>query len=83
MKVTFLSILFCGCIFLSSCATPVTKYREAVQQVDDRESEAVYATNDSIHAGRFDLAEKYSDQSVRLVTPPIKRIPIQDFTVKQ
>lgn len=40
-------------------------------------SQSVWAVYDSINAGRFDLADEYSGQSVRLVPAPKNRIPIQ------
>ena len=72
MKALLLSIL--SCLLLCSCATPHGLKTQVA--VDARLSEAVYATRDSMDAGRFDLAYKYSNEAARLVSPPKKRIPI-------
>jgi len=47
-------------------------------------SKLVYAENAAIHARRFDLAEKFSNEAVRIVPPPKKAVdvkPIQNFVV--
>lgn len=44
--------------------------------VDDKLSQAVYAVDDSMSVGRFDLAKKYSGQAVRLSPPPKERLTI-------
>lgn len=77
-----LSAVLCVCLLMASCASPLKTYQAVQQKSNDDLSQAVYATNDSIHSGRFDLAEKYSDQSTRLIAPPANRIPIQQFIIK-
>jgi hypothetical protein len=66
MKTLF---LVCSLILLTSCTFYTEKQSEALSQ-------SSYAVNDSIEHGRFDLAEKYSEQVVRIVKPPKKRIVI-------
>jgi hypothetical protein len=57
-------------LLLCSCTVYTEKQSEALSQ-------NVYAANDSLNTARIDLAEYYSDQSIRLVKPPKKRIDIQ------
>jgi hypothetical protein len=62
-------------LLLTSCAVDTPpKYSEEVSQV-------VYATYDSIENARIELAKEYSDQTVRLITPPKQRIPIKPIIV--
>ena len=56
-------------ILLTSCTFYTEKQSEALSQT-------VYATQDSLDHGRFELAEKYSELTVRIVKPPKKRIVI-------
>jgi len=46
----------------------------------ERVSQAVYATHDSLEKSRIDLAKKYSDETIRLIEPPKKRLPISAIT---
>lgn len=63
-------------LFLSSCTMYTEKRSEALSQ-------AVTATSDSIKYARFDLAEEYSDEAVKLALPPKNRIKINPiFTSK-
>ena len=57
-------------MFLNSCTVYTEKQSEAL-------SKSVYATKDSIDNARIDLADKYANESTRLVKPPKKRIDIQ------
>lgn len=52
---------------LSGCAGTAT---QLVNETDSLIRKSVYATDDSLQARRYDLAKKYSAQSVRLVAPP-------------
>ena len=62
-------------LFLSGCVTFSEKNSEAL-------SVAVYATKDSIDNSRVDLAEKYSNEATRLVSPPKKRVEIKAIVEK-
>lgn len=44
----------------------------------DRETLArgIYATQDAMDAGRFDLADKYAHETTLLIPPPKHRIPV-------
>lgn len=66
-KIFLLSFIF---LFLNSCTVYTEKQSEAL-------SKAVYATKDSLDNARLDLAGKYSEESVRIVKPPKKRIDVQ------
>lgn len=61
---------------MSSCTVYTEKRSEALSQ-------NVGATRDSIAAGRFDLADKYSIESVRLAFPPKKAIKINPIITKK
>ena len=63
-------------VILSGCETTMVP-----TPISETARQAVYATHDSIKVGRFDMAEKYSDQSVQLIPPPLKKVlvkPIYD-----
>lgn len=66
MKTLF---LVCGLILLTSCTFYTEKQSEVLSQT-------VYATRDSLEHGRFELAEKYSELTTRIVKPPKKRVII-------
>lgn len=67
-------LIFCIVFFcFSSCAIYTEKQTEAVSQT-------VYATKDSIDKARFDLADKYINETVRLINPPKARIEINYIT---
>lgn len=53
-----------------SCQTAAKKQQEAIRQT-------VYATHDSLEAGRVDLGKKYIGEAVRLVPPPKKRVEVK------
>ena len=57
-------------MFSTSCTIYTEKQSEAL-------SRTVYATKDSIDAARIDLADKYANESTRIVKPPKKRIDVQ------
>lgn len=61
-------------LLMISCTT--TKY---VEKQSEELSRSVYAVKDSLGSARFDLAEKYSNESARLVTPPKQRIKIESI----
>jgi len=62
-------------LLLTSCAVDTPpKYSEEVSQV-------VYATHDSIENARIELAKEYSNQTVRLITPPKQRIPVKPIII--
>jgi hypothetical protein len=72
---------FTSCIFLffvllgcSSCCSTLEKQTKALSMVS-------FAIRDSIEIGRFDLADEYSKELVRLVHPPAKqdRIIVQSL----
>jgi hypothetical protein len=71
MNIKFISIFFV-CFFLISCTVYTEKQTEAL-------SRSVYATKDSIDKARIDLANVYSNETVRLVKPPKKRIEIESI----
>lgn len=75
----FLFSLFLIPTLFISCATPTQKIQAVNTKLNDKLSQSVFAVNDSIHAGRFDLAEDYSDQSIKLIVPPQKRIVIKQI----
>lgn len=56
-------------LFFSSCTVYTEKQSEAL-------SRSVYATKDSLDVARIDLADKYVDESIRIVKPPKKRIEV-------
>jgi hypothetical protein len=56
-------------LFFSSCTVYTEKQSEAL-------SRSVYATRDSLDVARIDLADKYVDESTRIVKPPKKRIQV-------
>ena len=60
----------------SGCNTSKTEY---VEKFSDQLKTGVYATHDSIQAGRGDLSQKYIVEVTRIVPPPPaeKRIPIK------
>lgn len=58
-----------------SCSSP-NKGASFSEQV----SRTVYAVNDSIKAGRIEMAESYSDETIRLITPPKDKIFIGEIT---
>ena len=64
--ISIISLLMFGCT--------TTKF---VEKQSEELSKAVYATKDSLEFARLDLAEMYSDESVRLVPPPKDRIKIE------
>jgi hypothetical protein len=68
MKNLFLSCFIL--LFLNSCTVYTEKQSEAL-------SRSVYATKDSLDNARLDLADTYSNESIRLVKPPKKRIDIK------
>jgi hypothetical protein len=63
-------ILLLFLLFITSCTVYTEKQSEALSQ-------NTYATNDSLNKARVDLAYYYSDQAIRLVKVPKKRIDIQ------
>jgi hypothetical protein len=58
---------------LQGCAT---KY---VEKQSEAASQAAWATNLAIEKGRFDLAEFYSGELVKLINPPKERIEIKSI----
>ena len=73
-------VIFCalgiGCSAPKSAVNLSPRFSEVLSQ-------GVYATNDSINVGRFDLAKSYSDQTIRIVPPPIGRIKIKPLSNQQ
>jgi predicted nuclease with TOPRIM domain len=67
---------FAGCSAPKSMVNLSPRFSEVLSQ-------GVYATNDSINVGRFDLAKTYSDQTIRIVPPPIGRIKIKPLSNKE
>lgn len=67
---------------LSGCVTTSRKAVKVEEKVSHKLSQGVYATNDSMTVGRFDLAKKYSDQTIRLIAPPKERVKILPFYAK-
>lgn len=57
-------------MLLTSCTVYTEKQSEAL-------SRNAYATDDSLNAARVDLAYYYSQETIRLVKPPKKRIDIK------
>ena len=44
-------------------------------------SRGIYATNAALKAGRYDLAQEYSDETARLSPPPKKRVEIKPILI--
>jgi hypothetical protein len=63
------ALLFLLSVLFLSCSN-----HERAVSYSEHVSKTVYAVNDSIKAGRIEMAENYSDQTVRLITPPKDRI---------
>lgn len=59
----------------TSCTVYTEKQSEAL-------SSSIYAAKDSMDVARIDLADKYVEESTRLVRPPKKRINIQSVYKK-
>jgi hypothetical protein len=57
-------------LLVVSCSSVAEKENEVLRK-------SVYAVNQSVEAGRFDLVKKYSAQTVRLVAPPKDKIKIE------
>lgn len=53
-----------------SCQNAHVRQKESISQT-------VYATGDSLKAGRIDLANAYSEQAMRLVAPPKQRLVVR------
>lgn len=66
-------LLIISLLFLVGCTTK-TKY---IERQSEELSQAVYATKDSLDSARLDLANKYVQESVKIVAPPKNRIKIQ------
>ena len=79
---SYLVILAILSFGLSGCVTTSQKAVIVEKKIDDKLSQGVYAVNDSMDIGRFDLAKKYSDQTVRLISPPKERIKVLPFYAK-
>jgi hypothetical protein len=62
-------------LLLSSCTIYTEKQSEAISQT-------VYATKDSLDKARLDLADRYSEETTRLIKPPKKRISIESVYKK-
>ena len=62
-------LLFCSLFIFSGCTVYTEKQTEAVSQ-------SVYATKDSIDLARIDLAESYINETIKLINPPKKRLPV-------
>jgi hypothetical protein len=73
VRVAFFTFLVC--LSFSGCATRDTGAGQKL--VNEQVSYNAYAVDDSIRLGRFDLAKKYSGQTVRLIAPPEKRAVIR------
>lgn len=61
----------CTMLSLTSCFTVFS------QKQTEQLSRVVYATRDSIEASRIDLADSYSQETTRLVSPPKQKILIE------
>jgi hypothetical protein len=59
----------------SGCSSVASKQDAALKS-------GIYATASAIKNGRFDLAEKFSEQVTRLVPPPTKRIAVNSIQIK-
>jgi hypothetical protein len=62
-------LLFCSLFIFSGCTVYTEKQTEAVSQ-------SVYATKDSIDLARIDLADSYINETIKLINPPKKRLPV-------
>lgn len=70
--------LLLSLLLLTGCKT-----REVyIEKNSEALSQAVYASDDSVKAGRFDLTGKYTGEATRLITPPKQRIPIKPIQKK-
>ncbi len=79
MKIKYFTICLLFLLSLSSCNT-LSDIQEKTQEAI---SQGVYGTNDAMNVGRFDIAKKYSDQTIRLVPPPKTRIKVEAFYGKR
>lgn len=70
-----ISFSFSGCL-TSSNEKLNKKKKEAVSQ-------GVYATNDAINYKRYDLASKYSNETVKIVEPPKNRVKIYPISIRK
>lgn len=71
LKMSILFLIFP--LFLSGCAT---KY---VEKTSETMSQTAYAIHDSAQIGRYDLLDGYTENLIKLVPPPKKKIVIQSF----
>lgn len=72
MKRNIFILFMAFAMMLTGCQTAAVKQQKAI-------STGVYAIQSSMKAGRFDLAEKYEEQLVKVVTPPKNKIQIKTF----
>ncbi len=73
MRIIFIVLLSLSLAF-GGCSTAEKKKNAQL-------SSLIYATKDSIKAGRIDLAQKYTEEAARLTPPPKKRIVVKEFIV--
>lgn len=66
--------LFCISFSFVGCASVQKRQTAALQK-------SIYATNDAIKKQRFDLAKKYSEESVKLLPPPKTKVKIESFNI--
>jgi predicted nuclease with TOPRIM domain len=82
IKLLCIFVLLLSFVFLAGCSAPKSMVNLS-PRFSEVLSQGVYATNDSINVGRFDLAKTYSDQTIRIVPPPIGRIKIKPLSNKE
>ena len=70
-SVKILFVLFL-CLLFSSCAARI----EYVEKTSETMSRTVYALDESLRFGRYDLSDMYSANLLKLVPPPEKPIRI-------
>jgi len=69
-----INIIWAMAVFsMAGCASTTS-------QIPDTVSVGVYAETDAIHAGRYDLAEQYGDNLLRIVPAPKKRTAVAPVT---
>lgn len=70
MRITNLLLIATNLVIGTGCSVLPTKTTETQRQT-------IYAVRDDINAGRFDLADRDSNQLTKLFPPPKKRIPVK------
>lgn len=76
MKRILISLLSLALVF-----GPLGCGRSAPQRRQEAVSQGVYAVNDGLKNGRYDISFRYSAELVKIVPPPEKRIPVKPIKI--